>query len=366
VIDVVEALCGFEERAACSDAERRAALWLHDDLVKRGYVAWVETIWVRPQWAWSLFWHAALGVAASLVATSAWIPAAIASGLLALSYALEVAGFGGLLRRGFVRRATQLVIVEPSQEDRIDLFVTASTDAPRSGVIFAERWRRFGTRLRPGPLWWVVILLLIIAVVAGIRGGGADGSVIGAVQFVPTLILLVAGAIGLDIALAKPSPGASDDASGVALALALHEELTNRPPRRLSAGLILAGAGDLFALGLQHYLRSEKRTPEKTVLLGIGPSGSGTPAWTSTHPQLIAAAGEARRVRLARPGMGRRLPALWVRAVGPRGVAPRARTEHDTPGAVDLAALDAVYDLALASVDALDSDLSRAKSTNQS
>ena len=161
-------------------------------------------------------------------------------------------------------------------------------------------------------------------------------------------------------------PGASADASGVALALAVHEELTTRPPHRLSAGLVLAGAGDLFPLGLGQYLRNENRRGENTVILGIGPSGSGTPAWAATHPQLVEAAGAARRVRLARPALGRRLPALWVRAVGSRGVAPRARTEHDVPEAIEPDALEAVYDLALQSVDALDSVLSRANYTNQS
>src|SRR5262249_39109529 len=158
---------------------------------------------------------------------------------LALSYALELAGFGGILRRCFVRRATQLVVVEPPDDGRIDVLVTAPTDAPREGVIFRERWRRAGARLRPGPLWWVVIMLVAVAVVAAVRGGGSEGQVIGAVQFIPTIVLLLAAAVGLDVAFARLSPGASDGASGVAVALALHEELTHRPPHKLSAGLVL-------------------------------------------------------------------------------------------------------------------------------
>ena len=45
--DVTEDLSAFGDRAACSDAERRAALWLHDELRERGHEAWVETVWVR-------------------------------------------------------------------------------------------------------------------------------------------------------------------------------------------------------------------------------------------------------------------------------------------------------------------------------
>src|SRR3954468_6144201 len=117
--DVVEGLCGFERRGSCTDAERRAALWLHDDLRRRGHEAWVETVWVRPQWWWSLAAHAALGVAASLVCTA--VPeAGLAAAVVAFaSYALEVGGSGGLLGLLRFRRATQLVVVEPADPEGV-------------------------------------------------------------------------------------------------------------------------------------------------------------------------------------------------------------------------------------------------------
>jgi len=46
--------------AACTDAERRAANRLHDRLRAAGHEAWVETVWVRPRWAWSVALHCAL------------------------------------------------------------------------------------------------------------------------------------------------------------------------------------------------------------------------------------------------------------------------------------------------------------------
>ena len=64
-------LARFEDRGPCTDAERRAAAWLHDELRAAGHEAWVETHWVRPQWALSLALHATLGVVASLLALAA-------------------------------------------------------------------------------------------------------------------------------------------------------------------------------------------------------------------------------------------------------------------------------------------------------
>jgi hypothetical protein len=367
--EVVEQLCGFASRGSCTDAERRAALWLHDDLRSRGHEAWVETLWVRPQWWWSLCWHAVGGLTASLVSVASPTAGVAVAVPVFLSYLLEVAGAGGLLRLALFRRATQVVVVEPRAPDAIALLLTANTDAPRRGLVFRERWRRLGGRLRPGPLWWVVVALALVAVAAVARLLGAEGSAVGLPQFVPTAGLLLTAAAALDVALSQVSPGASDDASGIALALALHQALVDRPPGRLSAGLVLAGAGELFPYGLRAHLRADKPAPRDTVLLECGPVGEGTPAWTTDHPQLIeaciAAAEHAVRHRVTRPtaagaGRLRRIPGLEVRCIDAHGVPPRVRTEHDVPGAVDPAAIEGAYAFTLAVVAALDAEVSPA------
>ncbi len=198
--DVVDELCAFERRGACTDAERRAALWVHDDLRSRGYDPWVETVWVRPQWGWAIVWHAALGVAVSLVSTTVPIVAAGAV-LLALSWAT------GLLRRLFYRRATEIVVVDPPA-DGLALWLVAHTDAPRCGVGFRERWRRWMRRVDAS--WLLLGLLLAVAVLGGLRGLGIEDGWLGFVQMVPTVGLLLFVGVALDSVLTDFSPGASD------------------------------------------------------------------------------------------------------------------------------------------------------------
>jgi hypothetical protein len=352
--DVVEALCAQERRGACTDAERRAALWAHDDLRRRGYEPWVETVWVRPQWTWSLFWHAALGVVVSLVSTA--VPAVAAGAvLLALSWLL-----GGLTRL-FYRRATQLVVVEPPRDEGIKLWLVAHTDAPRCGAGFRERYRRWLSSVHPSAV--LVVLLLSVAVLGALRGLGVEGRAIGAVQLIPTIGLLAAAAVALDSLLSDWSAGASD-AAGVAVALALHEELTRRPPSRLSVGLVLAGAGEAWPLGFRQWRRSEKPPPADTVIVDVGPCGSGSVAWSARHPQIAEACGTDGRRPAHRPTAAvRRLPSLYVRTVGPGGVPARVRTEHDLTSAVDEAAMEAVYGFVLDSLDRLDSALVKSSAT---
>ena len=351
--DVVEALTRIEGRGACTDAERRAALWVHDDLRRRGYDPWVETVWVRPQWGWSLVWHAGLGVAVSLAATA--VPVIAAGALLLIASWL----LGGLTRL-FYRRATQIVAVDPPAGG-INLWLVTHSDAPRCGAGFRERWRRWSRGVHPTTV--LVVFLLAVAVIGGLRGLGVEGRAIGAVQLIPTVGLLAMAAVALDSLLSDWSAGASD-AAGVAIALALHEELTRRPPSRLSVGLLVAGAGEAWPNGFRAWHRSERPEPADTVVAELGPCGSGEVAWSSRHPQLAEAFGPERRRPLHRPtATARRLPSIYVRTVGPGGVPPRVRTPHDVATATSEPAMEAVYDAVLDGIDRLDAALSRSAAT---
>jgi hypothetical protein len=285
----------------------------------------VETHWVRPQWSASLMAHAALGIAASLVSTAEdlVVPALALAALALVSYLLELFDGGGLLRL-FYRRATQVVVVEPEDPDAIALLITAPTDAPRRGRLARMR------RLLP----WVAVALALVVAACAARVAGAEGNLVGALQFVPTLALLLAVAAAIDVATSEWSDG---DADAVARAIAVHDDLAARPPQRFSAGLWLAGAG---ALGLRAQLRSDRRRAADTVVLEL--AGGDEPTWWHTrHPQVRAAAESVSDPPAATGGP------LPLEATARRAGLPAAAVGG--AGAVD-------YALALA--DALDAELS--------
>jgi hypothetical protein len=299
---VVEGLSAISGRGACTDAERRAALWLHDELRARGDEAWVETRWVRPQRHTTLALGCLLAVVGGLLATAtatAGLALAVAG---ALTLALEAAGFVPPL---FPSRATQDVLTD-AHEHGTALVIAAAYDAPK------DRWQRL---LR--PRWALVACGVIVAGAAGARLGGVDATWLGAVQLVPTVALLVVCAAAVDAALSGFSP---DSGSGAAVAVALFDELRREPPRALAPSLLLFGAG-----------HAARRPRIEGVALELA-SGDGPPTWSAGHPQLRAAAGRAADA-LGYEGGGR---AAGVRITG---------------GA-------AALDLALGVVDALDADLS--------
>ena len=287
---IADGLARFEARGPCTDAERRAANWLHDELRRAGYEAWVETHWVRPQWALSIALHATLGVVASVLAISAPL-----AGLV-----LAIAAAASPLRWLFPRRATQNVLVEPDARRgaaapdaaepaprRLTLLIAAPYAAPKGGLGAGVLGRLPG-----GPHAWLAAALLLIAACAGLRQLGFDTVWLGALQFVPTVFLLLGLAAAGDAAVSAYVRGGE---TAPAVAIALHDALRRDPPERLAPGLLLHG-----------------RRREKTDVLVVLEPGDGC---ASGHPQLRAAAeaagGTPRRARR------RRVPTVWIGADDP-------------------------------------------------
>jgi hypothetical protein len=236
--------------AACTDAERRAANRLHDRLRAAGHEAWVETVWVRPRWAWSIALHCALAVIGGLVAIAAPVPGLVVAAIGALGLAAEAVGRPGPLRLLMRRRATQNVLVEA----RTRHLLVAHYDARPSG-----RAARLLPTLRP----WLALCALAVTTSAAGRLAGVEGIALGAAQLVPTIALLLGAAVAAEAALAPP---VSDDDASEAV------ELLDR----YAVGLVLYGGGSSAAL--RAHLRREKPKPiavevgdAERILAGLPP-----------------------------------------------------------------------------------------------
>jgi hypothetical protein len=376
-------------RGPATDAERRTARRLQRRLLGVGRDATLETVWVRPQWPLSLLIHAGGGVAGSLLAVAAPRPAIGVLLVVLASTLLEASGRGRLLSLVLHRRATQNVVSPAPHDHAYRLIVTAALDAGRTGVVHRPAVRRATARMQraargllPGPAGWLALLLLAVLACAAARAGGAKGAVIGIVQLLPTLGLVGACTIAIDLATSRFSPGANDAGSAVAVALELVAALDAAPPRALGVELVLAGVGEAGALGFARYLAARRRelVPERTAVLELRACGAGTPRWWTHDGPLVAlpAPGQLRRLAervaaeetalraaphrsrgrsAAHAARRRRLPALGIGCLDADGTVPNARTAADVPENLDEAALAATLELCLALVAALDDEL---------
>ena len=122
-----------------------------------------------------------------------------------------------------------------------------------------------------------------------LRVEGHHSRTIGAIQLVPTVVLVFAVALLLELATADPGPAAGDNGTGVGVAVELARALDAAPPRHLSAELVLQGAGDAGGIGLRRYLRARRKelTPAATVVLGVAACGGGLPRWWTSDGPLV-------------------------------------------------------------------------------
>ncbi|HET9103597.1 MAG TPA: hypothetical protein VFN55_09605 [Solirubrobacteraceae bacterium] len=383
--DTVASLTRFAGRGAGTDAERRAARWLAGEIATPRRSARVQTFWSRPNWAAAHAWHALLALAGSLVAIPS--PRAGAAIVLAALLCLLVDALTGISpgRRLSPQRASQNVISPPPDTERTArLIVTANYDAGRTGIAYHPLLRRPAAagRRALGPLaagWraWLALDITGLLIIALVRSGGNTGRPVAIVQLVLTVGLILGLALLTELAVSPFGPAASDNASGVGVALALVRALDVSPPRHLSVELVLTGAG--AGTGLQRHLRAERPGPE-TVVLGLAACGHGEPRfWIADgsllaarfSPGLIELAGEsAAAIPGAGPHRGRgsspalparraRLAAITLGALDARGLPPASHLPQDTADTVQAPAMDRVLALALGLVDALDAELER-------
>jgi len=386
-------LCSFAGRRGGSDAERRAALWLSDRLRSQGRVATIETFWCRPDWARAHAWHAVLGLAASVLLVSNPRIGGVLALVTVVSIGVDATTGRSLGRRLTPECASQNVVAldAKARPDAIRLIVTANYDAGRSGLVYgpwprslAASLRRAAAagRLTPGWLGWLNVALLWLVVVAIARNSGTSGVVIDVVQVVPSIGLLGAAAALLELSLSATTPGACDNAGGVAVALAAlaaHDARRGADPgARLAVDLVLQGASDGDPIGLRRHLRSRRVAGARPLVLGVAACGAGSPTWwRSDGPlwplrydrrlsELAANAASStagptagHRGRGATPALAARaagLPAIAIGCLDERGLVPRSHRPADTPAALDPGLLDASAGLALDLLTAIEAD----------
>ena len=390
--DAVVSLDAFPGRGAGTDAERRAALWLADELAGRQREVIIEQFWCRPNWALAQAWHVLLALAGSLVAVAS---PRIGGALLLAAMVFVIADvLTGISpgRRLTPERASQNVVSTPSQmpqdgeTDRLHLVITANYDAGRTGLIYRDGIRSATARLRealggitPGWAGWLVLDLAVLLAMAIVRLEGNTGAAVGAIQLVPTIALLLVLVLLLESAVAGWSPAAGDNGSGVSVALSLARALGVSPPRWLDVEVVMTGAGDGGGIGLRNHLRARRRThrPGNTVVIGAAPcTGEDLHWWTSDgpliplrfgsrlialarklvndEPQLGARGHSGRGSTPALPARQSRIPAVSIGSLDKRGIVPRSHQPDDIAALVRRQAHDRAVQFGLILVDAID------------
>lgn len=394
-MEVIRGLCSFEGRLAGSDAERRAANWLAERLRDQGRRAEVEPTYVHPQYGLVHAVHCILGFAGSLVAVA--VPALGFALVLfaATSMYLDLNGRLYLVRSLFFRRASQNVVSPGARPDApMRLILSAHYDAARTGAAFAPKRARRSARLAQrlplpiGPfriLFWSLAVLLPLL---GARMAGIETDAIAIAQLPPTIVLLLGVFALVDIEFSPVVPGASDNASGVATALALAEALEREPPQNLDVWILLTGAEECLQEGIRAYLRAHRREldRQRIAFVCLDTLGNGNVRFEASAGSVVSFDLDRRLVELCtaiadadRDGADRfgagplrhglagdsiqprlhRFRSLGITCLDSDGYAPHYHLPTDVPETIDPGALDRAHDFTLELIRLFDRDVGR-------
>jgi hypothetical protein len=392
--ELIRELCSFEGRGPGTDAERRAAGMLAGRLRGMGRRAEIEPFFAHPQYAVVYLIHAAMGVAGSLIAT---VQPAVGFALVllaAVSTYLDLNTRLYLVRSLLFRRVSQNVVSPGNRpEAPARIILTAHYDAARTGYIFSKasgRIRRVPERVRlalgPFRLFFWAGLAPLLPII-GARMAGLDATWLSALQAIPTIVLIVAAFLLVDIALSEIVPGAYDNASGVATVLSAADELRANPPEHLDVWVVLTGSEESFCEGSRAFVRARLKQLDRdmTYFVNLDSVSYGQVAYEISQGAVISlphdrqlielcealgaagAAGRsgARPIRHpllddALPPRVRRLRSITLRTTDAEGnLAPWYHTQDDVPDRVDPAVLTRATDFLVALARLIDRDAGR-------
>jgi hypothetical protein len=375
----IEGLSAFDGRLAGTDAERRAA----DHLTRRlrqelGRDARTEPTLTWPRWPLAQLILALLAIVGSAISVGNPTAGAILVGVATVGALGEIGGRLPLTRRLTGRRASQNVYSAEDGARAGTLILTAHYDVARGGAAFGPTATRLTRRTGLSAPFAAALVVLLATTLA--RVAGLDGPVVSAIQFVPTVLLIVSLPLLADILLSGPTAGANDNASGVATVLRLAERYGG-DLEHLDVHVLLTGAQEPGAQGMRAWLRRHRKEldAETTIVLNVDEVGQGDVRYAVREGPLLALrqhtqlrqlceqiaeedAGEGRYgaqpLSARRPSDGwaartRGLPAITISC----GPAPDHHRPTDTPDRIDPRALDRAFGFCSELIELIDEDL---------
>jgi hypothetical protein len=276
--DLVETLCSIH-RPTASVGERRAAEWLLAKLRENGARGDIELDQAHGTFWWPLGLAAGAGVLAGLAVLRG---RRVLGG--ALAAAIGAAAFDDLppaerrLRRLLPQKTQTTVVTEAGPEDaERTVVLVAHHDAAHPGLIYHPAI----PELVFGRAPWLIqrvdtspaLFAPVVAIPALIAGGAATGNR-GLVK-AGTAMAAASAAVLADIGLRETVPGANDNATGVAVLVAIARALAAQPTESVRV-MLVSTSEEALCEGMHGFARRHfPRLPrESTFFLSVDTVGS--------------------------------------------------------------------------------------------
>jgi hypothetical protein len=285
MLEIIEGICQFPQRGACTESERKASQFVFDVMEQKG---------MKPGFVDFETWPDFYKVYAGHMFLAAFVAIFIDSPMLLVitTSLLMVSWYGDLtfkwywLRRLFRKGQSRHVIGSLGPDDaKRTIILTGHHDAGQtSSVIFEPEglrrqirfWKEHFGIAFPQYLFLMGAFGLIL--LAGfIRLGGNDSGLESVLLAVGSIILLIAGGVHLTMWGKGFAGGASDNASGVAAAIETAMRLKTRMPKDTRIVVVSFGAEETMVTGSALMVKSmfADYDRENTYVINLDGVGGG-------------------------------------------------------------------------------------------
>lgn len=289
-------------RPSASQAEREAAEYIRAKFDSFGYNTDIDTFPALKTYSWLHFLHNMLFITAwALYFVSP--PAAVvlcAAGLV--SFALDVSSFAGLSILFPKSESCNTVAYKvPARPAVRKVIVSAHIDSSRSALFFHPKLvKNFrGT--------FVTNLAAMLATFAG--------AILFAAGFRSHWIWIITGILNIQLAVAalmlldreirgRHTPGAVDNASGVAAMLGAASMLAGKKLRRTEIEFVATGSEESGLFGMIHHMEKNWHDKTRTYVLNIDHVGIGDITATTREGMLLRRDSDPRLIELAASASG--------------------------------------------------------------
>jgi hypothetical protein len=376
-MQTIERLVSLGPRWPGDDGDRPVVEFIAGELRRWGREARLEPIRVRPAFQIALALLCALAVAGSVVSVATPPLGVVILLIASIAIYADLTGRPSPIRFLTSPRDTANLTSPGHLPDaRHRVVLTAHHDAGRGGLLYSRRAHR---KRRPSPLsrlasrldlvFWSAIAALAAAVVRLVSGW--DTNAMSAVQFIPTVALILLAALLVDNALSRVVPGASDNASGVAAVLEVAARLERRPVENVDVWIVFPGAEEGLMLGMRAWMAqyADDLHSDRTWFVNVDTVGNGSVhhvtaegyALLLRHDRRLIAACERlgsrpHVMRLGSDGvipLMRGFPSITLRSLQ-NGRVPNFHRPSDTVENVDPSAVQAAADFVEALVRRID------------
>ncbi len=297
-LDTVRVLAAeIGPRGSTTANERRASEWVAARLQERGFAVSVEPFRAVATFSYAYGVLFGLFVLAALV-YPAFPPVAVFLSLVALiGFGLEASNIDALTRFLPHGDSQNVVGVLPAREQaRRKIVLTAHLDSSRSALLWHPRIR---------PYFRPIFLLLVAAMVAEFLlyalGLVTRAGWVWTVSLTPAVLILAATLIFIDRELRyKHTAGANDNASGVAVMLAVADQIARAPLDNAELVVAATGCEESGTFGALHLLRAHDFDRSSTLFINFDNIGAGRVSYVTGEGLLLTLRADAELVAAAR------------------------------------------------------------------